>query len=347
VTGIGLSVPFSSYPLAAHRDVLSEAVDLGYTSAWSSESNATDALTPLAMAAAWQPGLALGAAVVPAQTRGPAVLAQGFAALAEATPSRVIAGVGASTPVVVQDWNDTAFDRPYQRVRDTVRYLRAVLAGEKVTAEYETFTVNGFRLLRPPRRVPSIMVAAVRPGMLRLAGREADGAIINWVSPEDVAQISPIVTGAADPVGSEIVARLFVCPTADSATVRDSLRPFLTQYVTPPGHRDFHEWIGRGDRLREVFRLWDCGERRQAAAAFPDAVIDEIVVHGPPEACRERLQSYLDAGLSGATFVPLGITMDEQTAMRRLGRVGSFTTPARVAAAPQQLPVSSAPSQPA
>src|SRR5205807_1745954 len=80
------------------------------------------------------------------------------------------------------------FAEPYKRTRDTIRFLRAALAGEKVDETFDTFTVRGFRLGRPlaPEAVPPILVAGLRPGMLRLAGREGDGAIINWLSADDV-----------------------------------------------------------------------------------------------------------------------------------------------------------------
>ena len=82
-----------------------------------------------------------------------------------------------------------AFEKPYQRVRDTIRFLRAALTGEKVTADYETFSVKGFRLDVPVPEMPPILVGALRGGMLRLAGREGDGAITNWLSPADVPRI--------------------------------------------------------------------------------------------------------------------------------------------------------------
>src|SRR5690606_18090806 len=85
----GLTVPLERTPLADHAEVFRELVDLGYTDVWSSEANGTDAFTPLALAAAWAPQLSLGTAIVPAYTRGPAVLAQSAAALAEAAPGRV------------------------------------------------------------------------------------------------------------------------------------------------------------------------------------------------------------------------------------------------------------------
>ena len=106
----------------------------------------TDAFTPLALAAAWAPRLRLGTAIVPVYTRGAATLAQSVAAMCQAAPGRFALGIGTSSDVIVEQWNGMRFERPMQRVRDTITFLRAALSGEKVTADYETFSVKGFRL---------------------------------------------------------------------------------------------------------------------------------------------------------------------------------------------------------
>ena len=94
------------------------------------------------------------------------------------------------------------------RVRDAIQFLRAALAGEKVTEDYETFSVKGFRSELVPSEPPPILVAALRSKMLRLAGTEGDGAILNWLSPGDM----PKITEAVGP-GKEIMCRMFVYPT--------------------------------------------------------------------------------------------------------------------------------------
>jgi probable F420-dependent oxidoreductase len=329
VADFNLTIPLTGLSLARHRDVVTELVELGYTGVSSSESSGVDGFTALAMAAAWAPHLDLVTAVVPAYTRGPAVLAQSFAALAEATSGRVIAGIGASSPAVVRDWNSIPFEQPFQRVRDTIRFLRAALRGEKVTAEYETFSVNGLRLLRPPTVVPKILVAAAREAMLKLSGREADGAIINWISPTDVKVIAGVVQEAAAKAGRpppEIFGRILVCPSTDTEAeaVRAGARRFLAHYVTPPGYRAFHEWIGRGEELGEVFAKWEAGDRRGAAAAISDNIIDELIVHGTPEACQARIASYVDNGLTTASVALVSFGTDDMSALRRLGPVSGF-----------------------
>src|SRR5215207_3461633 len=181
----GMTIPFDGVPLHAQRDWVVELADLGYTDVWSAEAGGADAFTPLALASAWAPSLRLGTAIVPAFTRGAATIAQSAAALADAAPGRFVLGVGSSSEVIVRGWNGMPFDRPYARVRDVVRFLRVALTGAKVSKAYETFTVDGFRLLQVPEIAPKIVVAALRPGMLRLAGREADGAILNWLGADD------------------------------------------------------------------------------------------------------------------------------------------------------------------
>src|SRR5450631_3256296 len=139
----GLTLPLEGIPLPAQRDLVASLPDLGYTDAWSSETAGADAFTPLVLASQWAPALRLGTAVVPVHTRGAAVLAQSFAALAALAPGRVVAGIGASSRVIVADWNGIAYEAPYGRVRDTLRFLRAAFAGGKVDVAYETLREIG------------------------------------------------------------------------------------------------------------------------------------------------------------------------------------------------------------
>src|SRR5256885_8800767 len=208
----GLTVPLTGVPLGAHASLLAELVDLGYTDVWSSEVAGTDASTPLALASTWAPELRLGTAIAPVFTRGPALLAMTAAALAEAAPDRFRLGIGASSPVVVEDWNAQGYVDPSGRTRDTLRFLRQALAGELIDEAYPTFAVRRFKLERPPASPPPILLAALRAGMLRLAAAEADGGVLNWLPPP---RPPPARAGlAAAEAGLEPAARGFVCATA-------------------------------------------------------------------------------------------------------------------------------------
>lgn len=321
---LGMTIPLAGIPLAEHRDWLREMIDLGYTDFWSSEAGGTDAFTPLALAAAWTPEARLGAAIVPVFTRGPATLAMSVASLAEAAPGRFSMGIGASSNVIVERWNGIPFEAPYQRVADTLLFLRRALAGEKIEHRFASFDVSGFRLqMAPPSAPPPILVAALRAGMLRLAGRHGDGAILNWLSVEDVKRVAPIVH--AEGAGKQIVARIFVLPTSDRGLARAIGRRAAAAYLTVPVYAAYHDWLGRGERLAKLRSLWLAGDRKAAVEAIPDEVVDELVVHGSPAQCREHVERYREAGVDVPVLALLHAD-DLRTAVRSLAPRGAGPT---------------------
>jgi probable F420-dependent oxidoreductase len=297
----GMTVPLPG-PLHSHREKLAELADLGYTYIWSAESDGADAFTPLALAAAWEPRLRLGTAIVPAYTRAPACFAQSVASLADAAPGRFAIGIGSSSNVIVERWNGVPFVEPYKKVRDVVRFLRDALSGEKIAKTYDTFTVNGFRLGVRPEQTPPILVAALREGMLKLAAREGDGAIINWLSPTDVSRVAAVVRDAAGGADKEIVARIFCCPSENAEAVRAAGRFAVAAYLNVPVYAEFHRWLGRGDVLQPMWDAWQAGDRKAALAAIPDEVVDDLIVHGSPAECRAKIQAYFDNGVTTSSL---------------------------------------------
>jgi probable F420-dependent oxidoreductase len=301
-----MTVPLPGH-LHTHRERLIELADMGYTDIWSAESDGADAFTPLAMAAAWEPRLRLGTAIVPAYTRSPACFAQSVASMADAAPGRFAIGIGSSSNVIVEKWNGVPFVEPYKKVRDVVRFLNDALSGEKVAKSYDTFEVNGFKLGVRPEVKPKILVAALREGMLRLAGRESDGAIINWLSPTDVRRVAEVVNDAAGGEEREIVARIFVCPSENAEVVRAAGRFAIAAYLNVPVYAEFHRWLGRGPQLQGMWDAWKAGDRKAALAAIPDEVVDDILIHGSPAECRAKIQAYFDNGVTTSSLAILAL----------------------------------------
>lgn len=312
----GMTIPFDGVALGEQRDLVVELEDLGYTDVWSAEANGHDAFTPLALASVWAPTLRLGTAIVPAFTRGPAVLAQSVASLADAAPGRVAIGLGTSSNVIVEGWNGVPFTEPYRQVRDMVRFLRAAMSGEKMTGTFGRSEIKGFRLGVRPAQQPELLIAALREGMLRLAGREGDGAIINWLSADDVRTVAPIVHDAAAgsdrPGEREIVARIFVAPTTDREQVLGIGRYAIAAYLNVPVYAAFHEWLGRGDVLGDMWRHWKDGDRAAALAAIPESVVDDLIVSGTPEECREHIERYVAAGVTTPAIALLPVAETRQ-----------------------------------
>lgn len=299
----GITFPLDGIPLFQHRDVLREAERSGYTDAWTMEVNAADAFVPLALAAAWTEKLRLGTAIANVFTRTPTLLAMSAAAMAEAAPGRFCLGVGSSSPAIVEKWHGVSLRRPLDRVQDTLSFLRQALAGEKITVNAGSFHVEGMRLGRAPVQAPPIFIAALREKMLALAGARADGVIVNWLSPGDVAKVIAVAKDAAraagrDPEALEVICRIFVIPTPDEDVARRTGRFAIAGYLTTPVYFAFHEWLGRGGALGPMMEAWRAGDRREALARVPDRVVDDILVWGDRKRILDKIQAYRDSGVT-------------------------------------------------
>jgi len=297
MTRYGMTIPLGG-PLHTQKDRISRLPGLGYTDVWSAEGVGPNGFIPLALASEWAPELRLGTAIIPAYTRGPALLADTVGTMAQAAPGRFVLGIGTSSNVIVENWNSIPFVDPYKRVKDMVAFLREALSGEKVTNTYDSFDVKGYRCqVKPAEEVP-IFVAALREGMLKLAGRVGDGVIVNWLSAEDLNTVVPIVTGAANGEPREIVARLFVAPTEDRETALQVGRFAAAAYLSVPVYKAFHQWIGREEILGGFWERWEDGDRKGALAEIPESVVDDLVINGSYETCRAQIQRYFDNGLT-------------------------------------------------
>ncbi len=306
-----ITIPFDGVTLAEHRDWFTRLADLGYSDVWSSEVDGVDGFTPLALAAAWEARLRVGVAVAPAFTRGPALLAMTVAAMAEAAGDRFLMGLGASSQPVVERWNAIAYDRPYAHTRDVLRFLRRALNNERIDEEFETFAVHGFRLSRPVTVRPPLLLGALRPRMLRLAGREADGAILNWLAASDVAR-------CRDEIGADatVAARLFVIPTTDADAARAIGRRLISSYLTVGAYAEFHRWLGRAEVLQPVWDRWSAGDRAGATRAVPDDLVDLLIIHGSFEDCREHVARYVAGGVDVPVLavIPAGVELADAVA---------------------------------
>jgi len=205
-------------------------------------------------------------------------------------------------------------------VRDMVQFLRPALAGERVVFRGATFSVDGFRLTRPPAHRIPIHVAALRPGMLKVAGETADGAVLNWLSADDVPKSIGVARDAArqagrDPDAIEITARLIINvdpPTPESEQV---VRRHIAGYLNVPVYRAFHEWLGRTPELTAMWDAWSRGDRKGAVAAIPTRVVDDLIIRGSMAEIRASIDRYLKAGIDTA-FLSLS-TFETDAARRR------------------------------
>jgi probable F420-dependent oxidoreductase len=289
----GLTLPLPLTSLADHEPLIRRAEAAGYTDLWSGETNGPDGFTPLALAATWTSEVRLGTGVVGVFQRGPALLAQEAAALADASRGRFALGIGASSDRIVEGWNQIRFERPLSKVSQTLDFLRPALAGER--------TPNGFKLETAPPPVP-IVLAALRGKMLGLAVAKADGAFTNFLPLSGLPRVAEHLEGA--PAGFELLCRFF-CLAGEREQVEPLARFMFSSYITVPVYRDFYRWLGHGDAIAEMCEKWEAGDRQAAAAAAPWELIEQMFILGTPEQMKARLDEFVAGGITCPVITPI------------------------------------------
>ena len=290
----GLTLPLPLTSLADQAELVKRAEAAGYTDLWSGETNGPDGFTPLAFAAAETERARVGTGVVGVFQRGPALLAQQAAAMADATGGRFALGIGASSDRIVQGWNGIPFEKPYSKVAETVDYLRVALAGERAP--------GGFKLEAKPAHPSPSVLAALRGRMLRLAVERADGAFTNFLPISGLPQVVEGIAGAPD--GFELLCRFFCLP-GPREQVEPVARFMFSSYITVPVYAAFYRWLGHGEAIDPMVQAWEAGDRQAAAAAAPWDLIEEMFIFGEPAEMKSRLREFVAGGITLPILTPI------------------------------------------
>jgi 5,10-methylenetetrahydromethanopterin reductase len=239
--GTSLAEPTGPDALGALADQIRAAADDGFASAWISNIFGLESLTALAVAGSQVPGIELGTAVVPTYPRHPAVLAQQALTTDLALGGRLTLGIGLSHQIVIQDMYGHSFDKPARHMREYLAILAPLLAGEPADFDGETLHAHiGLSVPRSRPRVP-LLLAALAPQMLRLAGTKADGTVLWMTGPATVRDyIVPAITAAASEAGRpspRVVCTLPVCVTDNPGQARENAGKAFAIYGQLPSYR--------------------------------------------------------------------------------------------------------------
>jgi F420-dependent oxidoreductase-like protein len=238
--GTFLEDPAGADALGRLRDALRRAADDGFASAWLANIFGVDALTALAVAGSEAPGIELGTAVVPVYPRHPAALAQQALTTAAALGSRLTLGIGLSHKIVIEDMYGYSFDRPARYMSEYLSVLLPLLDGQQASFQGETVRAAIGLTTPRPGRVP-VLLAALAPQMLRLAGQRTDGTVLWMTGPATVRDyVVPAITQAAEQAGRpspRVVCMLPVCVTDDPDAARARANRVFEIYGQLPSYR--------------------------------------------------------------------------------------------------------------
>jgi probable F420-dependent oxidoreductase len=289
---LGFSIPLTNHDLRESCELARRAEEIGCTDAWAAETSGPDGFSAASAVGVSTTTLRIGIAIAPVFTRPPALIAMSALAAQEACAGRFVLGLGASSEVIVSGWMGESYEKPVRRVRETVEAVRQALAGEKVRYEGETVAVGGFKLDQPPSIPVPIYLAALGPRMLELAAEVGDGVALFLASEEGVR-----IAAKAAP-GKEIVERIVCVPNEPEEEVRGAFRWMFAPYLVVPGYNRFVAAQGFEAEAEGVRTAWASGDRKGALAAVSDRLVDAMLITGPADRCKERLESFRDAGLS-------------------------------------------------
>lgn len=285
-------------------DTAKEAVDLGYRSFWTAETTGPEAFSLLGAVGTAAPGLDLGTGVLALQLRTPMLAAMGAATLQALHPDgEVVLGIGISSPVVTQRWHGAAYgDRPLAQVREYVHLVKDCLTGERVDFDGDFYQVKGFRLgLKLGDRRPKVVLGALNPAMLRLAGEVADGVLLNYLPADHVAwSVEQVRSG-----GDATIYGYIHAGVTDRERFIDKARRDLFSYAVVDAYGANFTRAGFGDEVAEVRERHAAGDRDGAVAAVSDRMCDAINVLGDHDTVRDTFTSYVDAGIEVPVLMPM------------------------------------------
>jgi F420-dependent oxidoreductase-like protein len=332
---LGVHVGYWGLGLSADDQLalVQEAERLGYDSVWTAEAYGSDAATILGWLAQATSKIRLGSAIFQMPGRSAAMTAMTAATLDQLSGGRMILGIGSSGPQVAEGWHGQRFGRQLLRTREYVEVVRLALSRERLSYRGETLELplpdgpgKALKLTIAPvqERIP-VFLAAIGPKNTTLAAEIADGWIPTLFSPEHVAEFRPLLEEGFARAGNgkgfddfEIAPTVNVFVTDDVAAARDAMRPYVALYVGGMGSRDknFYNALvqryGFADAAREVQDLYLEGKRDEAAAALPEELIDTVSLCGPPDAVRERLAVFRDAGVGTLMVSPMAWTFEDR-----------------------------------
>ena len=305
---LGMTLPVGGADTAV--ELARAAEDRGYEEIWMAEVNGGDSYALAGAVAQGLPGIRIGTAVVPAQTRTPMMHAMAAMTLSQLTNGNFILGIGLSSPNIVRDWAGQPYDKPLTRMREHVEVLRQMLSGQKTTYEGRTLSAQGFRLGGVTVGEVPIYLGALNKGMLRLTGALADGICLNMVPESALPQVLGEVRAGAeeagrDPGAIEVVARLHVVMVDDPAMGRNLIRTVFGAYAATPGYNKCFEWIGFEEEARQIREAFAKGDRAGVAMGVTDRLCDAMAVVGDRETVRARIRAYAEAGIDVCVVNPI------------------------------------------
>jgi len=312
---IGVSAGYwGAGPPAGAAQMFEDAEALGVDSVWTAEAYGSDALTPLAWWGSRTSRIKLGTSICQLSARTPTALAMAAMTLDHLSGGRVLLGIGASGPQVVEGWYGQSYPRPLERTREYVEIMRAVIARESPVSydgsHYQLPLRGGSGLgkelrstIHPFRTSIPILLGAEGPKNVALAAEIADGWLALWYSPKsDGFYRAALAEGFARPGAHTTAERFDAAATVwlvehdDVEVAASFLKPVLALYIGGMGakganfHHDVFVRMGWAEACEAIQDAYLAGDRAGAAALVPTELVEDVALVGPADKIVEEIE---------------------------------------------------------
>jgi F420-dependent oxidoreductase-like protein len=314
---LGLLMRYAGLAGGPPMELILEAERLGYHSVWCGEAYGNDAVSPIAWVLARTTRINAGTGIMQMSARTPACAAATAATLQTMSGNRFLMGIGPSGPQVIEGWHGQPYGKPLERTREYVAIVRKIFErkdplthrGEHYQIPYAgaDATSLGKPLKSTMHPDPSLKIytASFSPAGLRVAGEIADGVQPIYMSPERTGLITEhVLAGIAVAGKGKSLADVDIAPFVrvamgkDLQACRDALKPEMALYIGGMGARtknfynDYVRRLGYEEAAGKIQDAFLGGRKGEAAAAVPDALIDETALVGPPDRIKDRIQAW-------------------------------------------------------
>ena len=272
------------------------------SSIWIPESWGREAFVMLGAIAAITEKIKIGTSIVSMFSRTPATLAMAASTLDNISSNRTIIGIGASTPLLAENWHGISFEHPLRRMREYLMCFKIISRAETINFDGEFFRLKNMRILHPSsrKRIP-VYLGAVNSGMIKLAVEEADGIILYLRPLDEIKKTTEFIKSVLSSTSNFEISTVFITAVSNKHPdlARSRAAKTLAFYVAVGKYYNkFLSSHGFEDEVKQITTEYKKNGIESTIEYVTDSMLDSLTINGTVEECIKSLKRFASSGIS-------------------------------------------------
>ena len=239
----------------------------------------------------------IGSSIINIYSRSPSLIAMGAATVDTVSNKRLVLGLGTSTKPLIEDFHGEKFEKPVKRMKEYVEIIRLILTGKTINYSGEIFSLKDFSLLiKPPRNIIPIYLAAVNQKMVELAWEIADGVIF-YLRPKN--EIKSTIARMKNQKKIDTTLQIITCIHDDSEKAIFRAKKTIAFYVSVGKiYREFLAQNGFKNETKNIFEEYKKTGLTNSHEFVPESMVNELCISGTPNECKKQLKQFRETGIN-------------------------------------------------